>query len=434
MKKFLAALLATALLLSLAACTQAPAPSGTTTTGDPKTTGAPKATTLKLGLPDGYKLTDKKIVENFQAKYPMYKLEVDETPWGDFKTKLQTQIAANNAPDVFFTDSGYAATIDGNGAAYDLTDLITRDIKADDFTPMLTAIKNAKGRVYGIPHAVNVAGLLYNKTLFDAAGVAYPSDKWTFQDMLDAAVKLTTKDTYGLLFATDSPGIGWLLFTEATGGAPLNAARDKANFTDPKTVEGFQKFYDCVNTLKCTPPKAWIDSFGGTPQAFAQGKAAMTIAQASHTKIINNANADLNYDAMLIPNGFTTGKRTTCVVPNPWIIFSRASDDAKAAAWNWLQFYFNDESQAIYAAECPGGYPIRKSALDIVSKTTFKPLNKAAFIDGLSSAVTLYENATWQNWMTEDRKIILDLYQNNISVKDATEKMQKLTQDVLDGK
>jgi multiple sugar transport system substrate-binding protein len=155
----------------------------------------------------------------------------------------------------------------------------------------------------------------------------------------------------------------------------------------------------------------------------------MTLAQASAPSTINSRNPNLNYEAAAIPIGWN-GERKTVVVPNPWIIFSRSSRGAQEAAWEWLKFYLSEESQNIYAAECAGGYPIRNSALQTVARNTYKP-NAAPFINGLNSAVTLYENATWQNWMTESRKVIQDLYQDLVKPQEACDRMQRITQNII---
>ena len=52
---------------------------------------------------------------------------------------------------------------------------------------------------YGLPRDFQTIVLFYNKDLFDAAGVAYPTDDWTLQDLRDAAQKLTVdKDGDGV--------------------------------------------------------------------------------------------------------------------------------------------------------------------------------------------------------------------------------------------
>ena len=56
--------------------------------------------------------------------------------------------------------------------------------------------KTAKGEQYAFPFDLDIPALFYNKELFDAAGIEYPNDKWTWDDMLKAAIALT-KDTDG---------------------------------------------------------------------------------------------------------------------------------------------------------------------------------------------------------------------------------------------
>jgi len=52
------------------------------------------------------------------------------------------------------------------------------------------------GTTFGIPREILTTYVYYNMDLFDEYGVDYPTNDWTFQDMLDAAIKLTV-DTDG---------------------------------------------------------------------------------------------------------------------------------------------------------------------------------------------------------------------------------------------
>ena len=77
------------------------------------------------------------------------------------------------------------------------------------------------GQIYGIPELAHPGrtGLFYNKTLFDEAGVDYPDDTWTYDDLLAAAIELTNPDElrWGFMDADGSyfssahvlTGLGW---------------------------------------------------------------------------------------------------------------------------------------------------------------------------------------------------------------------------------
>ena len=441
MKRCIGIFLASILVLTAAACSKsAPAPETTpSTVPAASTAGSPaKPVTLKLGVPNGNSLTPLVLVDNFKAKFPNITVVTDKTPWSDFKTKLKTQIAASNPPDVFIMDSGYNATLGAMGAALDLSGLIGKDLNAEDFTASLFAAKAPDGKVYGIPQAINVLGVAYNKKLFDEAQIPYPKEDWTWQDMMDIAEKLTKDtdndgqpDVYGLL-VSQSITNGWLPFVLSTGGSPLDETKTKSMFGDPKTAEGLAKYEAAVYDLKVVPPQAWVTANVGHNQAFYGGKAGMLFMLASSAADINKNAPDLDWDVQMMPVGWD-GNRHVIYVPNNWIIFSKSGADVQAAAWEWIKFYLSEESQNLYAQTCPGGYPIRKSALDIVAKTDTKPANKNAFITGVDKyGITLFENSTYEQWKPEVDKVIKDLYLGNIKSADAAKQIDKTVQDILD--
>ena len=55
------------------------------------------------------------------------------------------------------------------------------------------------GTVIGFPALVDNLALVYNTKLFDEAGVAYPTDQWTWDDFRNAAKKINdpAKKIYG---------------------------------------------------------------------------------------------------------------------------------------------------------------------------------------------------------------------------------------------
>ena len=49
----------------------------------------------------------------------------------------------------------------------------------------------ADGHQYGLPRDLNTIALFYNKTMFDAAGIAYPDDTWDWAKLVEVAKQLT---------------------------------------------------------------------------------------------------------------------------------------------------------------------------------------------------------------------------------------------------
>src|SRR5690606_12679478 len=71
----------------------------------------------------------------------------------------------------------------------------------DDFYPGLTAAYTVDDQVYCAPKDFSTLALLYNKDLFDAAGVEYPTGEWTWEDLRAASETLTSGDVVGMSVA-----------------------------------------------------------------------------------------------------------------------------------------------------------------------------------------------------------------------------------------
>ena len=56
------------------------------------------------------------------------------------------------------------------------------------------------GKQYGLPESFSNVVLIYNKDLFDQAGVSYPTDDWTQDDVQNAAEKIRAlgDDIFGI--------------------------------------------------------------------------------------------------------------------------------------------------------------------------------------------------------------------------------------------
>ncbi|MBR2883206.1 MAG: sugar ABC transporter substrate-binding protein [Clostridia bacterium] len=405
---------------------------------DKKETSADGKVTLHIGLPSGDALTPLELIDEFEKANPDITVTTDEAPWNDFRKKLDMQIGGNNAPDVFITDSGHATSIASKGVLMDISEKISSELNAEEYTDALFALKDAEGKVWGVPHAINTVALYYNEELFDKAGLEYPSENWTWDDMLDAAKKLTTpKDkngissVYGFGLAS-SMTLGWYPVILANGGSPLNADKTKSNFNDPKTVAGVKKFEEIVKS-GVTPPLPWYSTQGGALAAFYQGKLAMTFMQGSSVQAVAENNPELKFNVAEMPIGWD-GERRTIYVPNVWVVNGRSSEAKQEAAWKWLQFYLSEETQLKLAETRLGGFPINKKALDYCDTIEAVPENMAVFYRTIDeNAVTLSENATWAAWKKETDSVFKDLYNGMFDADEAAKKADSKISKELEG-
>lgn len=433
MKKSVAVIVVLLLAFSLFGCSP-----GADRNSD-KGQGASNATevTLKIGLPGGYDITKKEIIEGFQKKHPEIKVEAEEAPWGDFVQQIVTRIAGDTAPDVWFQENAIVLGYGARGVAEDLTPYIERDLKEEEFVSELFSAETPDGKVFGVPHGINPIALAYNKRLFKEADVPFPTDDWTFDDLIKAAQKLT-QDTNGDgktdIYGFDSGwGItqGWFPWIKAAGGKVLDESLTKAMFTDPKTIEGVTRWSEMINKLKVSPTKEFKEAAGD--ELFGNEKAAMRFLQYSGQVHMNEKFPDVDYDTVKMPKGFDGNERVVPVVINSWLIYSKADPEVKEAAWKFIKYYLSNEAQQILA-DSGTSLPIKKEALESVEKmTSTNPSNKAAYTKGVEEAgVTMDENPTWQEWVNDVTPIFEDILQGIVSPKDGLEEINKRVQKILD--
>lgn len=129
----------------------------------------------------------------FEAEHPGIKVEYETAAWDAYFTKLQTVVAAKQAPDAFELNYENFVTYADKGALADLTPLIAADtgFSTDVYNPTALAAFAQDGKQLGLVESFSNVVLFYNKDLFDKAGVAYPTADWTWTEELAAAQKLT---------------------------------------------------------------------------------------------------------------------------------------------------------------------------------------------------------------------------------------------------
>lgn len=286
-KRVLSATLAIAFCTSilLAGCSQTKKSDDNTGKDAPKEESA-KQVTLKMTY-YGSELDVKTYKERaalVKEKYPNITIEDMNFPNDGYDAKIQTMIAANEAPDIMQV-SETCNSYSSKGVLQDLGEYAKKaglDLK--DRFGTSTQAYTWKGKLYAMPDRGGAMILYYNKDMFDKAGVKYPTKDWNWNDFLAAAKKLTiSKDgkveQYG--FAAGGWWPWWMSFMYQNGGRILDDNMEKVVVNSKENVEAINFYTDLVHKEKVAPSADDYSRFGlkdGQPDPlFAQGKCAMNI-------------------------------------------------------------------------------------------------------------------------------------------------------------
>ncbi len=335
---------AAAMALLLAACgggvaTTAPTASGPTaappSSAAESPTPSPTPEPVKLtyftfsAAPDHLKDLDA-IVQAFQQKHPNITIEVQTASYDQYFTKLQTAIAGGTAPDTFELNYENFVSYSSAGSLLDLSSLASgdADFKAETYYPRAYEVFQAGGKQYGLPETFSDVLLFYNKDLFDAKGVAYPTADWTWKDELAAAQKLTDKAKG--VWGDFQPIQFWEFYKvlAQNGGQFFSADKTKATFNDAKGVEAASWLVDKVG--KVMPTDAQMGGQDDTA-LFKAGKLAMW-----HNGIWQFAglkDVPFTWDVQVEPGNVTKAHHFFANA-----VVASAKSAHPQEAWQWLRF------------------------------------------------------------------------------------------------
>jgi multiple sugar transport system substrate-binding protein len=212
-------------------------------------------------------------------QYAGVTIRQDALPAGqNYFEKLQTLIAADTMPDLYDMWEGYIQPYAANDALANLDPFFATDdtVKKDELVPAAMEGGGYEGKVYAFCQGFmpGPVSLYYNVDHFEKAGVAAPTENWTWNDLRDAAKTLTVPDeqwglTYALWF------VPWLYWIWSNGGDLFNADQTKCALTDPKATDALQYWADMVLVDQTTLPSSEAQALQGPENAFRTGKVSM---------------------------------------------------------------------------------------------------------------------------------------------------------------
>ena len=193
--------------LFIAACT----PTGTATTGpnaarEAAPTAAPLAAEGEIvqlvyqdWRTDWFPGMAQEMLDEFHRQHPNIRVFYTPDP-EDVPGEMPGMFEASTAPDVINGCCDFFPAWAQAGYLLDLSPYVERDLDAATIAEWDEAQYNsfftADGVQYALPKYHGALAIYYNKDMFDAAGLAYPSDDWTYDDYL-AALSALTADTDG---------------------------------------------------------------------------------------------------------------------------------------------------------------------------------------------------------------------------------------------
>jgi arabinogalactan oligomer/maltooligosaccharide transport system substrate-binding protein len=374
-----------ALALTLAACGGGSSDTDTDAENTPDQSADPAAIEGELTWWDTSDPTNegpawKELIKRFNEEYPNVTINYESVPFAEAQNNFKTAAeAGTGAPDILRAEVAWVPEFASLGYLYSLegTELLA---EADDFleTPMSSNVFD--GETYGVPQVTDTLALMYNKKLFEEAGIAEPPATW--DEVEAAAKKLKGIGAEGIYI--NSGGYFLLPFMYGEGGDLVDTEAQEIVVNSEENVTGIQAAQDLVKSGAAVKPVA-NDPYGTMMTLFKEGKVGMII---NGPWEVANIDGDPNFGGFenlgVAPVPAGSAQAGAPVGGHNWVIWS-GMDDAKAeAAVAFVNFMSSAESQAYIASEL-GLLPTRQSAYDLPEVQDNEKV--AAFKSALDAAV-----------------------------------------------
>lgn len=349
MKKFISLLLVGMLVLGCAAC----ASNSESTEGAADESAGEESTEqieltvwqLKSEITD----TIQNVFDKYTEEHPNVKITCDIPGGSDYDTTIKAQMASGNYPDIYMVNSySNMQSHAESGNALDMSDEPWLDSINEAFLPSISV----DGVVYGMPTETDGIGVIYNKDLFEQAGIEEMPE--TLTELEEVCTKL---EEAGITPFAVSYKDSWtinhvfsIIQSEVLNMGEFVEAMEsgEGTFNTPEIEQAFQVL-DLINEHCNENP--YDSDYNNACTIFANGECAMLASGLWAMTNVNKINPDINVGVFALP---VSEKAEDCklAVDNSAVWCIPPKSDHPEEAKKVLEWLASEEGCAAMADEC----------------------------------------------------------------------------------
>ncbi|NKY08989.1 ABC transporter substrate-binding protein [Cellulomonas hominis] len=346
--------------LALAACgSGSPAASATL---DPE---ADTTITWWTGQADQAQTILEGLAADFESEHPNVTIDVSSgaPSTEELLRKLTAGFAGNTYPDISYAFGSWASELAQSERTQDITDQVA-DPEVDWESLPAAGRATAQpggGATIGFPAVVDNLSLIYNTSVFDAAGLDYPDETWTWDDFREAAAALTDPDTntYGYAYSVSgSEETTWQFWPHLwqRGGEVLSEDESSAAFASDAGVDALTFLRD----MAVEDESVYLDQTDTKAlDLFASDRIGMVTS--GPWALYTLQEAGTGYGVTTLPG--TDGNHETVSGPDLWVLFDH--QDANRAYWSYeFTKWLTAPEQDVRWNVAYGNLPLRASEID----------------------------------------------------------------------
>ncbi len=390
---------------------------------------AQAASTVTVEIPQ-YSDATKPFFENaakaFMQDHPDIKVVIQESTWDNLHQVLVTDIAAKKAPDISIVGTRWLPEYISSDVAMplDLPSSFT-----DRFIPAFLQPSSIQGQLYGLPWAASDRALIYNKDLFDQAGISKPPTSWDeLKADADKIAQLNGRYGFGLQGSQIETDVYFYYFLWGAGGEIVGA--DGASGLHSQAAADALTFLKGMIDDKDVEPNVTSNTREDLRALFGQGRLGMFIYLPPIIGWLKDNAPDVNYGIAPLPyksNPVTYAVTDTIMMFKPSV--TGASDQQVQDAQAFLQYVFSKDNRVEYNKQ-EGFLPV----LQDVSQDPFFTANENlnAFVQLLPDAKFAPIIPNWEKIAQRTTTMLQNVYlgqeQPDAALKSAASDIDQILQ------
>ncbi len=377
-----------------------------------------------------------KLVAAFEEAHPEIDVALGNIPsQGEYRQRLATEFSGGAPPDVMLLNYRRFATFADQGGLEPLGPYLEKSdiIQASDFYEPTIEAFMLNGQLWCIPQNVSSLVVYYNKDLFAAAGVPYPTNEWTRDDFVAAARALTqdtnhdgTIDQYG---ASIEPNIFRLApFVWQNGGEIVDNPEQPTRLTldSPEALAAFHWLVD-LQVKEKVVPDAVAESAEESETRFLNGRLGMIFNSRRGVPTYRTITA-FDWDIAPLPGG----ERESGILHSDAYCMAAASKN-KEAAWTFIEFANSVDGQTI-VAQSGRTVPSLKAVAESPAflDPALPPANSQVFLETIPALGHVPLMTTWAAIEEAASEEIKRAFYGQVSVEEAAATAVTMTQEYFD--
>jgi multiple sugar transport system substrate-binding protein len=364
------------------------------------------------------------LVADFNKLNNGIQIEYRQIQFDDVVSEAMRAYSTGQAPDIIAIDNPEHALFSSRGAFLDLTGMISTStvIKRENYFPGPLKSVEWDGKYFGVPKATNTIALYYNKDMFKAKGLDPNKPPQTWDELVDAARKLTdpAANVYGLAFSAKASEEGTFQFLPwaQMGGGSYESINSEGAV---KALEIWKTIIDEKLASPDTLTRGQWDSTG----TFNSGNAAMAISGPWELDRMSQE-AKFDWGVALLPVPKDGAERSSAMGDFNWAIFSSTKHPAEA--FKVLEYFASQDDKMF---KNYGQLPARSDIAIPETGQALKDAGLKVFIEQLKYAKPRGPNPEWPKISKAIQDAIQAALTGQSSPKDALDQAAEKIKAVL---